>query len=88
MISRTATIAATVGLHARPASIFVNAVDESGTDVTITLDGESADASSILEVMSLGAAHGDTVTISTDDDAAGDVLDNLVTVLQTDWDAE
>jgi len=81
MSERTATIAASAGLHARPASTFVQAVNASGVAVTISLDGGPAkNAASILAVLSLGAGQGATVTLSSDDEA---VLDNLVDVLET-----
>ena len=48
MITRSATIGAANGLHARPAAVFVEAVEATGVDVTITFDGEEADASRLL----------------------------------------
>ncbi len=54
MISRTVTVASAVGLHARPAAIFAEAAEATGVDFTLTLDGEEADAASVLDVMSLG----------------------------------
>ena len=65
MISRTVAIGSSVGLHARPANILAEAVDDSGVDVTISLGEEEADAASLLEIMTLGAKHGDVVTLST-----------------------
>ncbi|MDO4259876.1 MAG: HPr family phosphocarrier protein [Actinomycetaceae bacterium] len=88
MISRTATIASSVGLHARPASILADAADETGFDITISFNGEEADAASLLEIMTLGAKHGDVVTLSCDDDAAADALDSLVELLSKDLDKE
>lgn len=87
MVSRNATIASKVGLHARPAAIFANAAGESDYEITISFDGEDADAASVLDVMSLGAMNGDEVTLSADDDAAADTLDELVKLLETDLEA-
>jgi len=81
MPERTATIAASAGLHARPAATFVQAVNASGVPVMISLEGGVAkNAASILAVLSLGAGQGATVTLASDDEA---VLDSLVTVLET-----
>jgi phosphocarrier protein len=44
----------------------------------------TVDADSILAVMTLGAAHGDTVTLTADDEAT---LDSLAELLATDLDA-
>ena len=88
MISRTVAIASAVGLHARPDAVLAEAVDETGVDVTISFNGEEADAASLLEIMTLGAKHGDVVTLSTDDDNAAEVLDSLVALLSRDLDKE
>lgn len=88
MSTRTATIASAHGLHARPAALFVQAVNDSGLDVTIEKDGRDAPAGSILGVISLAINQGDTVTISAEGDNADAVLDQLVAFLETDHDAE
>ena len=52
MPSRTTTIAAESGLHARPAAMFVQAASKSGLAVKIGRPGEEpVDARSILSVM-------------------------------------
>ena len=69
MAQRTVTIASSVGLHARPAALFVEAVNETGLDVEIGRPGDDAvDASSILGVMALGAKHGEEVVLTADGD--------------------
>ncbi len=92
MPERTAVIASRVGLHARPAGIFVAAVSAAPIEVTIALAGEpmedAMDASSILSIMSLGAANGDTVVLRAEGTNADEVLDSLVRILETDLDAE
>ncbi|MGO4690762.1 HPr family phosphocarrier protein [Glaciibacter sp. 2TAF33] len=92
MTERTATIASRVGLHARPAGIFVAAARKAGVKVTIGLEGEPADdamdATSILSLISLGAANGDTVVLRAEGEGADDALASLVALLETDLDAE
>ena len=90
MISRTATIASAVGLHARPAALFVQAVEDTGLDIQIQLDDEQVDADSVLEVMTLGAKFGDTVTLSTEstEDSAAAALEDLAAMLERDLDKE
>ncbi|MEY4313089.1 MAG: hypothetical protein RLZZ319_598 [Actinomycetota bacterium] len=88
MATRTATIASGHGLHARPAALFVQAVNDSGLDVTIEKDGRDAPAGSILGVISLAINQGDSVTLSAEGDNADAVLDSLVAFLETDHDAE
>lgn len=89
MASRTTTIASSVGLHARPAALFVQKASDSGLDVVIARPGEDpVDATSILGVMALGAKHGEEVELTADGEGADAVLDELVTLLETDLDAE
>lgn len=92
MPERKATIASRVGLHARPASIFVEAAGEVPVEVTIAKEGtpvdEAMDAASMLGLMSLGAEHGDVVVLRAEGDGAEEALDSLVKVLETDHDAE
>lgn len=88
MPERTATIASSVGLHARPATLFVTTVTEQGVPVTIRKgDGRAGNAASILTVMALGAAYGETVMLAAEGDGAELALDALVQLLETDLDA-
>ena len=89
MSQRTVTIASSVGLHARPAALFVQAATATGLPVTINKAGEEpVDARSILGVMALGAKHGEEVTLSADGDGADAALDGLVELLSRDLDAQ
>jgi phosphocarrier protein HPr len=88
MPSRTVTIASSVGLHARPAALFVEAATNSGLDVEIARPGQDpVDATSILGVMALGAKHGEEVVLTADGDSADATLDQLVDLLSQDLDA-
>lgn len=89
MASRNVTIASSVGLHARPAALFVEQASASGLDIEIGRPGEDAvDATSILGVMALGAKHGEEVVLTAEGDNADEVLDGLVELLSRDLDAE
>jgi phosphotransferase system HPr (HPr) family protein len=87
MAERTVTIASAHGLHARPASLFVQAVTASGLPVELTKGEKTLNAASILGVISLGIEHGDEVTLRATGDNADAVLDSLVELLTTDLDA-
>ena len=89
MPTRTVTIASSVGLHARPAALFVQAASATGLDVEIGRPGDDlVDATSILGVMALGAKHGEEVVLSAEGDGADAALDQLVELLATDLDAQ
>lgn len=89
MPERTVTIASSVGLHARPASLFSQAAAKAGLPVTLTNSaGKTVNAASILGVLSLGVGHGETVIIKCDGENADASLDSLVELLSTDLDTE
>ncbi len=87
MPSRSTVIGSRVGLHARPASLFVQAATAVPAGVTIAKSGgDPVNAKSILMVLSLDARGGDEVTVTVDGDDAEAALDSLVAVLETDHD--
>jgi phosphocarrier protein len=89
MASRTVTVASSVGLHARPASLFAQAAAKAGVPVTLTsAAGKSVNAASILGVLSLGIGHGEEVTLAAEGDGAEAALDSLAELLNTDLDKE
>ncbi|WP_213813863.1 HPr family phosphocarrier protein [Glaciihabitans sp. dw_435] len=87
MADRTVTIASANGLHARPASLFVQAVSGSGLAVELTKGEKTMNAASILGLIALGLKHGDEVTLHADGDNADAVLDDLAAFLSQDHDA-
>jgi len=89
MAEKTVTVASSVGLHARPASLFAQAAAKAGVPVQLTsAAGKSVNAASILGVLSLGIGHGEEVTLSADGEGAEAALDSLAELLGTDLDKE
>ncbi len=90
MVTRTVAIASTVGLHARPAALFVKEVAAVGIPVTIRKvdDDKAVNAASLLAVMSLGVQHGQEVELAAEADGADAALDALVEFLKIDHDAK
>ncbi len=83
MSVREVTVSASEGLHARPASLFVQAAKATGLDVTIAKEGkEPVSATSILKVLSLGVRQGDVVTLEAQGEGADEALDTLVKALE------
>ena len=89
MAEKTVTVASSVGLHARPASLFAQAAAKAGVPVQLTsAAGKSVNAASILGVLSLGIGHGEDVTLSAEGEGAEAALDSLAELLGTDLDKE
>jgi phosphocarrier protein len=87
MSERRVIIGSKVGLHARPASLFVQAATAAPVAVTIAKDGgDPVNAKSILSVLALDARGGEEVVLFAEGDGADAALDDLVIVLETDHD--
>jgi phosphocarrier protein HPr len=80
---RTCTIVNQRGLHARASAKFVNAVAglPEGCQVRVAKDGNEAVGGSILGLMMLGAARGDSVEVIVEGDGADGVLDHLCAMI-------
>jgi phosphocarrier protein HPr len=89
MAERQVIVGSNVGLHARPASLFVQAAARAAVPVLIAKQGgEPVDARSILSVLGLDARGGDTIVLSADGPGADAVLDDLAAIVATDHDAD
>jgi phosphocarrier protein HPr len=86
--TRTVIVGSRIGLHARPASIFVQAAGATGHQVIITkANGDDADAASILSVLALAVGNGEELTLHVDGDDAEAVADSLAALLISDLEA-
>lgn len=82
--SQTVTIVNKRGLHARASARFVAAAAQmDGTTITVSKDGNSALGGSILGLMMLGAAKGDTIEIAAEGAEAEARLGELVALVES-----
>ncbi len=89
MPERTVKVGSSVGLHARPATIFTQAASKLPVKVTIAKSGGKAvDARSVLFVLGLDVRGGDEVVLAADGEGADAALDELEALLQRDLDKE
>ncbi|HEY3366510.1 MAG TPA: HPr family phosphocarrier protein [Symbiobacteriaceae bacterium] len=64
MIERPFTVTNPSGLHARPASLFVQLIQKfPGTEVLVTNGPRTVNARSLLSVLSLGVTPGTTISV-------------------------
>ena len=83
------TVGSSVGLHARPAALFVQAASKQPVPVTISKDGgDPVDARSILSVIALDARGGDEVVLRADGARADEALRELSELVAADHDSE
>lgn len=82
MSSVDAVVADPVGLHARPAADFVRTANTFTSTISVTCAGKSANAKSILQVISLNVRQGATVTVTADGPDADAALSTLAALLE------
>ncbi len=70
------------GLHARPATVFVQLANKFNSSVKVEKDGEVVDGKSIIAILSLGINKGAEVTLIVDGDDAQEALDDLKKFLE------
>lgn len=73
----TVTINHEVGLHARPASIFVQTSAKYSSEIVVTHGETTANAKSILGVLTLGAQKDAEITIKAEGEDADEALKAL-----------
>jgi phosphocarrier protein HPr len=66
-----------VGLHARPAALFVQTASRFKSTITVRNGSASANAKSILNVLTLGAGNGSIITINAEGEDAEQALEAL-----------
>jgi len=71
-----------VGLHARPAALFVQTANKFKSDITVAKDGIKVNAKSILGVLSLGAEKGAHIIIETDGEDEKEAMQALETLIE------
>ncbi|MDI3534610.1 MAG: phosphocarrier protein HPr [Thermosediminibacterales bacterium] len=81
MVERTVTIKNKTGLHARPAAQFVQTANKFKSNITITKDGKTADAKSIITVLSMGINKGSEIILCAEGPDESKAVDTLVELI-------
>ena len=83
--TRTVVVGHSPGLHARPCLAIVNTVRRFRSKVQIRSGDRGADASAILQIMSLGVPQGAEVTLYAKGPDAEEALDALVKLFSSNF---
>ena len=81
MAEREVTVVPEAGLHARPAAKFVKTAKGYSSDIVVIKDGAEVNAKSSLRLMTLGAKHGDKITIRANGEDEEAAVEALVALL-------
>lgn len=85
MLTRTVNITNPHGLHVRPCLAIVNTVRRHNAEVTVQKNGQTANASSILDLMSLAATQGTELVLSAKGPNATEALDALARLFANEF---
>ena len=77
-----------LGLHARPAALFVETASKYDADVTISKDGVEVNGKSIMGVLMLAAEKGSEITLKTEGKDEKELYQALVNLLEAKFDEE
>jgi phosphocarrier protein HPr len=80
--SREVRIGNQRGLHARASAKFVNLASEIDATIEVEKDGHRVCGTSIMGLMMLGAAKGDTIVLHVTGDHADEVIERLAALVQ------
>ena len=83
MVKQDVTITNNIGLHARPATFFIQKANTFKSSIWIEKDDRRVNAKSLLGVLSLGIAKGMTVTLIADGQDDAEAIAVLVALVQT-----
>lgn len=81
MISRGVTICNSVGLHARPATFFVQKANSYKSSIWIEKEDCRVNAKSLLGVLSLGISKGTAITLIADGSDESDAVSGLAELI-------
>ena len=88
MEKREFHIIAETGIHARPATLLVQAASKFNSDIILEYNGKSVNLKSIMGVMSLGVGQGADVTITADGDDAKEAIEAIADTMKKEGLAE
>ena len=88
ILSREVEIGNQYGIHARPAAMIVKTASRFRADVTIERDGNRVSGKSIMGLMTLEASRGTRLMIFAEGPDAEQVLDELETLVNRNFDED
>lgn len=85
MISRSVTIKNSQGLHARPATFFIQKANSYKASIWVEKEDCRVNAKSLLGVLSLGIVKGTTITLIADGADEAAAIEGLVALIESEF---
>ena len=83
MVVKSVTISNQVGLHARPATFFIQKANEFKSSIWVEKEDRKVNAKSLLGVLSLGIVCGTTINLIADGADEEQAVDTLVELVNS-----
>ena len=88
MLSKNVIVNNQVGLHARPATFFIQKANEYRARIWIERDERKVNAKSLLGVLSLGVVKGGEINIIAEGEDAAEAVAGLVALVEANFGEE
>ena len=85
MFSKDVVVQNQVGLHARPATFFIQKANNFKSSIWVSKDDRKVNAKSLLGVLSLGIIKGTTITIIADGEDQEEAVNTLVELINSNF---
>lgn len=85
MYTQNVTINNEVGLHARPATFFIQKANEFKSGIWVEKEERRVNAKSLLGVLSLGIVKGTNIALVADGSDEKEAVDALVSLIQNNF---
>ena len=85
MVSRSVTIQNSVGLHARPATFFIQKANSYKCSIWVEKEDCRVNAKSLLGVLSLGISKGTAITLIADGADEAEAVDGLAVLVDGEF---
>ena len=85
IVEKSATLINKYGLHARPATLFVEACNRYACDILVIKDDKEVNGKSIMGIMMLGAETGTTLTFRASGQDAEEATSTLVALVESSF---
>ena len=88
MVVKNVQITNKVGLHARPATFFIQKANEFRSGIWVEKEDRKVNAKSLLGVLSLGIVCGTTINLIADGPDENEAVDTLVELVNSNFGEE
>ena len=85
---REMTILNKLGIHARPAALFVKTANRFHCDIFVEKDGERINGKSIMGLMMLAAGPGSKITVSAEGNDSSEALHEIEALIKRKFDED